>query len=144
MLALSFPLPTEAGIIPCGLTSPDPSINVTDDPSQGTSKCTLCHLIVGINNIIVLLRNIMSAIAVAFIVAMAIIYITSSGDEGRMRFAKSGIAAALIGFAIILLAWVIVNFVLSIKDTDGRSIFNPNVIRTDWDSFQCTTTSQAQ
>lgn len=132
-------LPVEAGIIPCGLTTDDP--NQTGDQ---TVKCTLCHLVVGINSIIVFLRNIMSAIAIAVIVAMAFVYITSAGDEGRMRFAKGGIMAALIGFAIILLAWVIVNFVLSIRDTSGTSIFNSTLVRTGWDSFQCSTTSQAQ
>lgn len=131
--------PAEAGLIPCGLTVDD--ANQTGDQ---TVKCTLCHLVVGINSIIVFLRNIMSAVAIAVIVAMAFIYITSAGDEGRMRFAKGGIAAALIGFAIILLAWVIVNFVLSIQDTSGNSIFNSTLVRTGWDSFQCNTTSQAQ
>lgn len=131
--------PAEAGIIPCGLTSPDPAW-----PNNGQDKCTLCHLIIGINSIIVFLRNIMSAIAIAVIVAMAFVYITSAGDEGRMRFAKGGIAAALIGFAIILLAWLIVNFILTIRDTSGTSIFNSSLIRTGWDSFQCNTTSRAQ
>lgn len=131
--------PVEAGLIPCGLTVDD-----TNQDGDQTVKCTLCHLVVGVNSIIVWLRNIMSAFAIAFIVAMAFIYITSAGDEGRMRFAKGGIVAALIGFTIILLAWVIVNFILSIKDSSGTSIFNPNVIRADWDSFECSTTSQAQ
>lgn len=130
--------PAEAGLIPCGLTTDD-----TNQAGDQTVKCTLCHLVVGINGIIVFLRNIMSAVAVAIIVAMAFIYITSAGDEGRMRFAKGGITAALIGFAIILLAWVIVNFILSIKDTSGTSIFNASLIRSGWDSFQCSTTSQS-
>lgn len=129
---LTLPLaPAEAGIIPCGLTTDDP--NQTGDQ---TARCTLCHLVVGINGIIVFLRNIMSAVAIAVIVAMAFVYITSAGDEGRMRFAKGGMVAALIGFAIILLAWVIVNFILTMP------IFqNNNLIRTSWDSFQCNTTS---
>lgn len=131
--------PAEAGIIPCGLTTDD-----TNQAGDQTAKCTLCHLIIGINSIIVFLRNIMSAIAIAVIVAMAFIYITSAGDEGRMRFAKGGIAAALIGFAIILLAWVIVNFVLTIRDSSGNSIFDANLVRAGWDSFQCNTTSQAR
>jgi hypothetical protein len=132
-------VPAEAGVIPCGLT--------TDDASQTgdqTVKCTLCHLVVGINSIVVFLRNVMSAVAIAVIVAMAFIYITSAGDEGRMRFAKGGIAAALIGFALILLAWVIVNFILSIQDSSGTSIFNRTLVRVGWDSFQCSTTSQAR
>lgn len=125
--------PAEAGIIPCGLT--------TDDNNQAgdqRARCTLCHLVVGINSIIVFLRNIMSAVAIAVIVAMAFIYITSAGDEGRMRFAKGGMVAALIGFCIILLAWVIVNFVLTMPIFSGSG---SGMIRTGWDSFQCNTTS---
>jgi Type IV secretion system pilin len=131
--------PAEAGIIPCGLSKPDPAI-----AGGGTAKCTLCHLIVGINEIIKLLRNIMLAVAIAVIVAMAFVYITAGGDEGRMRFAKGGITAALIGFAIILLAWVVVNFILSIRDTSGASIFNSTLIRTGWDTVTCDTTSTAR
>jgi hypothetical protein len=132
---LLLPLaPAEAGIIPCGLT--------TDDAAQTgdqTARCTLCHLVVGIQNIIVLLRNIMSAVAIAVIVAMAFVYITSAGDEGRMRFAKGGMVAALIGFCIILLAWVIVNFVLTMPIFSGTGL-----IRAGWDTFQCNTTSTSR
>ncbi len=126
--------PAEAGIIPCGLTNPDPT-----QVNNGQDKCTLCHLVVGIQNIIVLLRNIMTAIAIAVIVAMAFVYITSAGDEGRMRFAKGGIVAALIGFVIILLAWLIVNFILTLPIFSGSGL-----IRTGWSSFQCNTASLAR
>lgn len=126
----------KAGIIPCGLTKDD----AAQDGDQ-TVKCTLCHLVVGVNNVIILLRNIMSAIAIVVVVAMAFVYITSAGDEGRMRFAKEGITAALIGFAIILLAWVAVNFVLKLP------IFNvgpDRLIQVDWQTVQCNTDSLAK
>ncbi|MGB4942756.1 MAG: hypothetical protein WBO92_01460 [Candidatus Moraniibacteriota bacterium] len=94
-----FFLPTsvEAGLIPCGLT--------TDDPNQEgnqTERCTLCHLLVGIHHIVVYLRNIMAAVAIAAIVAMAFVYLTSGGNESRMTFAKGGMIAALIGLCIVL------------------------------------------
>ncbi len=126
----------QAGIIPCGLTKDDPALD-----GDQTVKCTLCHLVVGVNNIIILLRNIMTALAIVVIVAMAFVYITSAGDEGRMRFAKEGITAALIGFAIILLAWLAVNFVLTLP------IFNTGpdrLIRVDWQKIQCNTDSLAK
>lgn len=137
-LLWSLPVSTvEAGIIPCGLT--------TDDPNQAgdqTGKCTICHLIVGVNNIVILLRNVMSAIAVVVVVAMSFVYITSAGDESRMAFAKQGILASLIGFAIILLAWLLVNYILTLP------IYNTNageeLIRTDWQKLSCSTTSLAK
>lgn len=129
--SLLAPLPAEAGLIPCGLTVDDPAL-----AGDQTVRCTLCHLVVGVSSIVSFLRNLMFAIAIAVIVAMAFIYITSSGDEGRMRFAKGGIIAALVGFAVILLAWVTVNFVLTLP------VFsNAGLVRTGWSSFSCNATS---
>ncbi|MGB4834243.1 MAG: hypothetical protein WBP40_04390, partial [Candidatus Moraniibacteriota bacterium] len=121
-----------AGLIPCGLSSPDPDI-----PGGGTERCTLCHLLVGISRIVVFLRNIMAAVAVAVLVAMAIIYLTSGGNEGRMTFAKGGMFAALIGLGIVLLAWVTVNFILTLPIINTTT----GLIRTGWDTVSCSTTS---
>ncbi|MFA9262723.1 MAG: hypothetical protein ACEQSB_05275 [Undibacterium sp.] len=132
-----FALPTtdvQAGIIPCGLTNDD-----LDQAGDQTVKCTLCHIVVGVNSIIILTRNLMSVFAVVVVVAMSIVYITSGGDTGRMEFAKKGITAALIGFAIVLLAWLAVNFVLTLP------IFNNNgLIKADWQKFTCDTESLAK
>jgi len=45
---------------------------------------------------------------------MAILYIVSIGNEGMMSTAKGGIKAALVGFAVMLSAWLIVNVVLTL------------------------------
>ena len=121
-----------AGLIPCGLSTPDPDI-----PGGGTERCTLCHLLVGLSRIVVFLRNIMAAVAVAVLVAMAIIYLTSGGNEGRMTFAKGGMFAALIGLGIVLLAWVTVNFILTLPIINTTT----GLIRTGWDTVSCSTTS---
>ena len=64
-------------------------------------------------------RNIMSIIAITVIVAMGILYIVSAGNEGLMKTAKSGMLAALIGFAIMLTAWLIVNVLLTVLVDTG-------------------------
>lgn len=89
-------------------------------------------------NIVKFFRNVMAAIAIAVIVAMAVIYITSAGDESRITLAKSGIKYALIGVTIILLAWLMVNFILTlpIYSTSGP-------VRTGWSTFTCNTVSQS-
>ncbi len=121
------------GLVPCALKNDDPSTTGWDE----RAPCTLCHFMIGFQRIISLLRNIMTAIAIAVIVAMAIVYITSAGDEGRMSFAKEGIKWSLIGFAVILLAWVIVNFLFTLP------IFaNNGLVRTGWDTLSCNVTSQ--
>lgn len=122
------------GLVPCALRDDD---QTTTFDERG--PCTVCHLLIGMERIVTLLRNIMTAIAVAVIVAMAIIYITSAGDEGRMSFAKEGIKWSLIGFTVILLAWVMVNFIFTLP-----LFANNGLVRTDWDSFTCNTTSQSQ
>lgn len=126
---------TAAGLIPCGRSTDDAA---TTDVNE-KDKCTLCHLIVGINRIVVLVRDIMSAFAVVVVVAMAFVYITSAGDEGRMRLAKEGITAALIGFAIILLAWLAVNFILKLPIFSATA----GLVRVNWDTITCDTTSLA-
>lgn len=142
LLVWSFLLPTlslsvaspvyAAGLIPCGRTDDPDTPTVRED-----EKCTLCHLIVGINEVIKLIRNTMTALALVVIVAMGFIYITSAGSEERMQFAKKGITAALVGFAIIILAWLVVNFIFSLDIYKAGT----GLIRVDWDTLKCDTTS---
>lgn len=119
LVAIMFamvPVPAgAAGLVPCGQTKDDPA---TD--SNESAPCTACHIVVGANDIIVWMRNIMTVIAITVIFAMAVLYVVSAGDEGMMKTAKSGITAALVGFAIILSAWLMVNIVLTVlADTSG-------------------------
>ena len=81
----------------------------------------------------------MTFIAIAVIVAMAIFYIVSTGNEGMMQTAKGGITAALVGFAIMLAAWLIVNTTLRIFTA---TIPGLTVSSTGF-SFTCDTTSSA-
>ncbi|HLC95496.1 MAG TPA: hypothetical protein VJH89_03325, partial [Patescibacteria group bacterium] len=71
-----------AGIVPCG-TRANPS------------PCTLCHIVVGGQKLIDWGLDVMTYIAIAVIVAMAVLYIVSTGNEALMSTAKSGIKAAL-------------------------------------------------
>ena len=95
------PLSAEAALVNCGTrTNPTP--------------CTVCHLVQGGVSVMDWGLTIMSAIGVVVIVAMAILYIVSAGNEGLMGTAKAGIKAALIGFAVMLSAWLIVHTTLRI------------------------------
>lgn len=123
------------GLVPCALQNNDPSTSWND-----TDPCTLCHFLIGMQRIVHFLRNVMTAIAIAVIVAMAIVYITSAGDESRMSFAKEGIKYSLVGFAVILLAWVAVNFIFTLPLFSSSGL-----VRTDgsWDNFTCNTKSRS-
>lgn len=113
------------GLIPCGT-------------SYASDPCTLCHLIVGIQGLIDFgLKKIMVPLAILMIVIAGVIYIVSAGNEHMMGLAKTGLTYILVGFAIILAAWVMVNTILNlvgIKSDLGLQI-------TRWDQFSCSTTS---
>jgi len=125
-----------AGLIPCGRT-----IGTADEQAP----CTLCHIVVGGQRVISWGMSIMTVIAIVVIVAMGIFYIVSAGDEQMMSTAKGGIKAALIGFAVMLSAWLIVMTVLrvmSVKQDGGtHEYIIPNLtISPTGFSFQCDTT----
>ena len=57
--------------------------------------------------------GVVAVVAVVFIIVGGVQYITSSGDTGKAMKAKNTIMYAVIGLVIALLAFAIVNFVLS-------------------------------
>lgn len=142
-IALAFsPVPAEGrGLIPCG-------------GSYGTDEekapCTICHVVVAGNNLIKWGTGIMAVIAITVLFAMAVLYVVSAGDQGMMQTAKGGIWAALIGFAVMLSAWLIVNTVLSIL-ADTSSVVRPDgtlpplegLVQNGKFSFTCDTSSNA-
>lgn len=136
---LSFFVPSShtlqaASLVPCGA-----SVDDKTTPINEMAPCTLCHLLFGIQNIITWMRNVMTAIAIAVIVGMGILYIVSAGNDSLMGYAKTGITAALIGFAVILCAWLIVSAIFNLK------IFNTTagLVRSNWNTFSCNLTSTA-
>lgn len=53
-----------------------------------------------LDSILGTLRGIIVVLSLVFIVIGAVLYITSAGDEGRMKTAKGAITASMIGLAI--------------------------------------------
>lgn len=140
----ALPLSVSAAIVPCGRSGAD----ATADEKK---PCTICHLVVGGNRIIEWGLKVMTFVGLAVIVAMAILYIVSTGNEGMMKTAKGGITAALAGFAIMLAAWLIVNVtlnILAVKDTHPEQDTKENnplfgLRKNGAFSFTCDTTSLA-
>lgn len=98
-----------APLVPCGRNQ-----NFPGTPENETDPCTICHIVVGGKGIIDWGIRIMTTVAITVLFAMAVLYVVSAGDEGLMGTAKSGIKAALIGFAIMLAAWLMVNITLTV------------------------------
>ncbi|HLN18991.1 MAG TPA: pilin [Patescibacteria group bacterium] len=115
-----------AGIVPCG-------------NSENDTPCTTCHLIKGISNLVNYGKNILIGVAIVGIVIAGIIYMMSSGSESMITTAKNCFKASLVGFAITIAAWLIVNTVL-FWILPAKSNLGVGVI---WYSFDCDTTSSA-
>lgn len=121
-LAVFLPLPSDAGIVPC----------------HG-SPCTLCHLIVGIKNLVDWGMKILVTATIAGITIAGVMYIVSAGSPGMMNAAKSFITACLTGFALFLGAWLIIQTVMWILSTKP----DLGIGKSNWYSFSCNTTSSA-
>lgn len=107
---VTLPLPADAaGLVPCGRNEDDVTTSIDE-----TLPCTVCHVILGGQGLITWGLGIMTVIAITIAFAMAVLYVVSAGDPGMMQTAKGGIFAALIGFGVMLSAWLIVNIVLTI------------------------------
>jgi len=112
-------------IVPCGHG---------DNPQNA---CTLCHLIVGIENLVSFGLGLLIVVAAVGIFIAGVMYIVSSGNEKLMSAAKNFLGASLKGFAIVLMAWFFVNitfWIMSVKDDLG-------IHATNWYTFTCNTQS---
>lgn len=121
-------------LVPCGRNDGSPAEK---------APCTVCHIIVGGNGVIQWGLKIMSIIAIVVIFAMGILYIVSAGDQGLMQKAKGGIVAALIGFAIMLAAWLIVNIVLTVLVDKSKEPFL-GLVQKGTFNFSCDTSSNSK
>ncbi|MBI2439594.1 MAG: hypothetical protein HYV45_03290, partial [Candidatus Moranbacteria bacterium] len=128
-----FPQNTQAALVPCGRSEDDTATAQIDE----SKPCTMCHIVVGGQGAIAYGLQIMTYIALAVIVAMAILYIVSSGNESTMKTAKGGIFAALIGVTIMLSAWLLVSTTLRILSATIPGLTIENGVF----SFSCDTAS---
>jgi len=132
----SLPSSASAALIPCGRSS---------GTAAETAPCTICHVVVGGKGLIDWGLSIMTVVAITILFAMAVLYVISAGDEGMMGTAKGGIKAALIGFAVMLSAWLIVNIILTIL-VDNNDTTKPlgGLVSNGTFVFQCDTTSNVR
>ena len=102
---------------------------------QGSSASTIAEcniendnsLIPTILNIIQVTIGVLALVAVIVIIFAGVQYTTSAGDAGKVKKAKDSILYGIIGLVIAILAFAIVNFVLSSltkKPTTGGSSNN--------------------
>lgn len=142
LVAVTMFLPTSvqaASLVPCGRTQDD---TTTSDVNEA-KPCTICHVVVGGQKLIQWSMNIMTVIGITVIFAMGVLYVISAGDEGMIKTAKTGMKAALIGFAVMLSAWLIVNIVLTVLVDSAKQPF-AGLIKTNAFSFSCDVSSNVK
>lgn len=137
VVLFSTPIPVRAeGFITCGKSS---------GPASEQVPCTVCHIIVAGNNLMKWGLGVMTVVAITVMFAMAVLYVVSAGNPGMMQQAKGGIFAALIGFGVMLSAWLIVNTVLTIL-VDNADDTKPlgGLVRNGAFEFSCDQSSNAK
>jgi hypothetical protein len=115
---------TSGGIVPCG--------------KGAISPCTLCHFITGFQKLVTWIKNVVFVAAMTVIIIGGIMYAVSAGSTAMMETAKKAITSSLVGFALTLCAWLIVNTIITVI-----AQANLGVGATNWYTFTCDTSSSA-
>ena len=103
LIATAPSLLSAAGLVPC------------DGPD-----CNICDITTLMNNVITWLIGFGSIIAVIAIVHAGIKLVTSGGNQSAVESAKSMAFNVVIGFIILLCAWLIVNlFMMALTKKGG-------------------------
>jgi len=100
----------ERGLVPCGRNYDNP-----DTPWNERDPCQFRHIFLLLNNILnFLLWRLGLIILVLLVVATGVIYYFSMGAPSTMVKVKSVLISAAKGYGIVLLAWLIINWILII------------------------------
>jgi len=119
---------TTGGLVPCGREWNDAETSWDD-----TDSCNPCYLIPLADNIIKFLLEIVSVLAILFIVIGGMLYIFSAGNSSSVTIAKLAITKSILGFTIVLIAWIIINVIMVLFG------FNDPLGDGSWKIFNCVT-----
>lgn len=84
--------------------------------------CDACDLIKMTNRIVNFLITLLTIAATVMVVVAGFRLVTSGGDTGAMQSAKKMFTNVLIGFVIVLSAWLLVDTVLKTLTSDGQGL----------------------
>jgi hypothetical protein len=89
------------------------SAQATDAAGHGTGPTGLLGANGAFNTIANLLVYLVGALAVVILIFGGFRYVASTGDAGRVKQAKDTILYGIVGVVVAVLAYAIINFVLS-------------------------------
>ncbi len=107
-----------------------------DDDSTGglvpcNNKCTLCHILVGLQNIFMYLMGLLFVATMFFVTLNGALLMVSAGSKKIVGQVKTALGLCLKGFSLFLICWVIVTAVM--KTLGYKQLAN-------WWEFECDTT----
>ena len=116
-----FPLPAHGfSLVPCGRSSP-----------PGNEPCDLSDLISLIMRMINYLISIAGVVAMYEILSAGFNMISALGNAEKIQHSKEQIAQAVVGFAIVVLAFVFVNLLVNVlfgASSTERKWWDPNCL----------------
>ncbi|OQA44511.1 MAG: hypothetical protein BWY48_00070 [Parcubacteria group bacterium ADurb.Bin305] len=121
--ATSATLPFIPSILPVTITSTPSALPQISEgglvPCEGLA-CTVCDLLVLVQNVINFVLQLAFWICIVIIIVGAFMWMLSFGNQKNITAGQKLITNAIIGLAIVLLAWVIVHtFFWFIKEIGG-------------------------
>ncbi|MFA4817901.1 MAG: pilin [Parcubacteria group bacterium] len=125
---VSTPEPGWKGIVPCGRNT---------GTAEEMAPCTLCHLVVGFQRLVQYGMYMVVSLALVGIFFAGVMYMVSTGDENMMTQAKGFLKVSLIGFAVVIGGWLIVNVTMWVLG--AKTDLGVNAVA--WNKFTCDTKS---
>ena len=100
------------------------TINIAP-PDQAVPAASADAIVRFVFNLLIIVALLISLI---FLIYGGIKWITSGGDKTAVESARNTVVAAIVGLVIVLLTWVIINFVLQLLGLGGLGVINiPNL-----------------
>lgn len=122
VMAYLFVVPftvSAATLVPCGGPGEDP--------------CQTCHVVSLVNNVVAWLVMILGTIAAILIIVAGVRLVTSGGNTSAIEQAKSSMTNLIIGYLIVLSAWLVLDYGLkALLVQDGANSFGV------WNTISCT------
>ncbi len=111
-----------AGLVNCGGTS-----------NGGFRECGLCDLVTVAMNVLDFLVTTTAVLATLLFINAGILYLFSGGEPGKIARAHKIFTSTLIGFVIVLAAWLIIDLLMAWFFTGDLS----KAFVGDWNTVLC-------
>lgn len=103
---------------------------VTPNTPGNQRQCTLCDLLKVVENVINFALILLVPIGVMAIIYGGFVYMTSGGEAGRVQQGRKIVTSAIVGIAITLAAWLIIDTVMKYL-VDSSAKLKP------WQTIDC-------